>query len=434
MFRTTRLAALALAAPAFSFAQTPMPMPTTAPAPMPMTTTAPVVAPPAAVPAPAVIMPDAGAVVEAEPEAPAEDKFLVEKILGGTSGGQQLLENGWRLYGWTQLSYTTGSVRRSSLPVPFIDRVEKLSLNQNYLRVEKNVDTSKQELQIGGAADLILPGTDGRFTISRGLLNSQLGKDYPIDLFQAYVDVFAPGVGPSGTTFRLGKFATFLEYETVQAISTPFLSRSYLFQYNPFTHTGGMAITPLNDDVTMSNGFVLGSDNFIDPASRFTYIGQLKWAPKEGKSSLAFGTQITNPRFDAVENFAFYNVYNLQFTHKFTDKLQYILDTSFSHMDDAPLPGGGTASANWYGFVNYLLYDVSDTLQSKARLEFFEDTQGVRTGTAGLYTALTYGLTWKPAPWLWVTPEVRYDHASRGRPFEGNQDMFTATIGTLIRW
>lgn len=325
-------------------------------------------------------------------------------------------------------------MRNTTAPVPFIQRVDKFTMNQNWLHVEKGIDTSKQEFQIGGAVDLILPGTDAGFTLSRGLLQDQVGKTYPIDLFQAYVDVFAPGVGPQGTTFRFGKFATFLEYEVVQGISNPFLSRSYLFQFNPFTHTGALAITPLSDDVTVQNGLVLGNDNFIDPANRLTYIGQIKWAPKDGKSSIALGTSITNPRFDPVENFAYYNVYNLQFTHKLTDNLQYVLDASYSHMDNVADLNGNTTSANWYGFVNYLFYTINDKWQANGRLEFFEDSKGIRTGTAGLYTAVTGGLTWKPAPWLHVMPEVRYDNNSRGMPFEGKRDMFTASIGSIIRW
>lgn len=440
MARRSRLlaAAAAVAMPAFALAQPPAPVvPARTPAlmPAPQVPNLPPPADPKAAPAPAT--PAALAASDPPAEEPKaeepkaeETHYFVEKMLGRTCGGQQLLESGWRIYGWTQTSFTTGSVRRSTLPVPFIDRAEKFSLNQNWLHVEKTIDTSKKEVQIGGAVDLILPGTDARFTPARGLLDRQTGTTYPVDLFQAYVDVFAPNVGPQGTTFRVGKFATFLEYETVQGVSTPFISRSYLFQYNPFTHTGGLAITPLNDDWTMTNGLALGNDNFIDPASRLTYLGQLKWAPKDGKTSVAFGTSVTSPRYDAGENFAFYNVYNLQVTHKVTDKLQYVLDTSFSHMDDVP----GVGAANWYGFVNYLLYDVTDTLQGKARVELFEDTQGVRTGTAGLYTAVTCGLTWKPTPWLYVMPEVRYDHASRGRPFEGNQDLFTATIGGIVRW
>ena len=49
---------------------------------------------PAGVPAPLVAMPDPNAPAE-EPAAEEPERFLVEKILGGTSGGQQLLDNVW---------------------------------------------------------------------------------------------------------------------------------------------------------------------------------------------------------------------------------------------------------------------------------------------------------------------------------------------------
>lgn len=431
--RSRLFAAVALALPAVALAQPPAPVvPARTPVLIPLQGTQTPVPPPAASKdtPPVAEQPKAD---EPPAEKPADEptRYLVEKVLGRTAGGQQLLDNGWRIYGWTQGSYTTGSVRRSTLPVPFIDRAETFSLNQNWLHLEKGIDTSKKEFQLGGAAELILPGTDARFSISRGLLDNQLGRtQYPIDLFQAYVDVFAPNVGPQGTTLRFGKFATHCEYETVQAISTPFVSRSYVFQYNPFTHTGVNAITQLDDNWSVANGLVLGNDNFINQASRLTYIGQLKWAPKDGKSTALLNVTVTNPRFDADENFAFYNAYNLQLTHKLADDLTYVLDTTFSHMDAVPAVG----SANWYGFANYLLYDVADSLQAKLRVELFEDSKGVRTGTAGLYTAVTTGLTWKPTEWLQVLPEVRYDHNSRGTPFEGKRDMFTATIGGIVRW
>lgn len=344
-------AAAAVALPAFTLAQSPAPI-------VP-------VGPPTVMPATQSQTPPAEKPKAEEPKAddkkdeekkddeskPEETHYLLEKVLGRTPAGQQLLERGWRVYGWTQTSFTTGSVRSSTLPVPFIDRVEKFSLNQNWLHVEKTIDTSKKEVQIGGAVDLILPGTDARIPPARGLLDHQTGTTNPIDLYQAYVDVFAPNVGPQGTTFRLGKFNTACEYETVQAISTPFVSRSYLFQYNPFTHTGVNAITPLNDDWTVSNGLVLGNDNFVDPASRVTYIGRLAWVPKDGKTTAAFNVSVTNPRYHASEEFNFYNAYNLQLTHKLTDKLLYVLDSTFSHEDAIP----GVGSANWYGIVNYLL-------------------------------------------------------------------------------
>jgi hypothetical protein len=380
--------------------------------------------------APAVGGEAAATAAEAVAAAP-EEKFLLQQLMESSPAGQTLAENGWKIYGWTQGSYNASSASRLNLPVPFIDQANTFSLNQNWLHIEKAIDTSKKEFQIGGVADLILPGTDSRLTISRGLLDEQTrrGDLYAIDLYQAYTDVFLPGLTENGTTLRIGKFATFLEYEVVQGISNPFISRSYNFQYNPFTHTGILAINTVGD-WTLSNGIVLGNDNFIDPASRPTYIGQLKWAPKEGKSTLAFGTSITDPRFNAREAFAFYNVYNIQLTHKFTDKLTYVLDTSYSHMYDVP----GVGFANWYGFANYLLYQWTDNLASNTRFELFDDAQGVRTGGKGLYTAITQGFTWKPKPWLYVMPELRYDYAARSRPFEGDHDLFTAALGFIVRW
>lgn len=385
------------------------------PAPLPMT-------------APATPVPTAAA----EAQAPEADKFLLQELLERNPADQTLASNGWKVYGWTQGSYTTGSVERSGLPVPFNDRINQFSLNQNWLHVEKSIDTSKKELQLGGTIDLIPPGTDYRFTPARGLLTQRQarGETYGIDLYQGYIDIFLPNLGGNGTTIRTGKFNTHLEYEVVQGISNPFVSRSYLFQYNPFTHTGVEAITQIDDKWSMINGIVLGNDNFFNDATRATYVGQLKWAPTDGKTVVAFGTSVTKPSYDIDKAFNYYNAYNLQVTHKITDKLLYVADASYSHTDNIP----GTGFAEWHGLVNYLLYDVTSNLQSKVRVELFNDEQGYRTGSTGPYTAATYGLTWKPIPWLYVMPEVRYDHSADGRPFEGNNDMCTATIGAIVRW
>ena len=403
----------------------PMPLPTSLPMPMPPAASSAPMAP--AVEAPKVEEP------KAEEEKKPEDKFLLQKLLESSPAGQTLAGNGWKIYGWTQGSFTTGSVRRSSLPVPFTDRINQFSLNQNWLHVEKSIDTSKKEVQLGGTVDMLLPGTDYRFTPARGLLDQrqQRGETYGIDLYQAYVDVFLPNLGGQGTTLRVGKFNTAHSVEVVQAISSPFISRSYLFQYNPFTHTGVEALTQINDDWSMINGLVLGNDNFFGNTARATYIGQLKWAPKDGKTSVAGFVSVTRPSFDTEQRFAFYNVYNLQLTHKLTDKLTYLADASYSHLDNAP----GIGFAEWYGLTNYLLYDVNDKIQTKLRVETFEDQQGFRTGTKGLYTAVSAGVTWKPKPWLYVMPEIRYDHnTSNPGPFEGNRDMFTATIGAILRY
>ena len=379
-----------------------------------------------------------------DPKPDEPQPYALERLLRTTQFGQRLGDWGVSVSGWSEGNYTASTARRSNLPLTFNDRADFWQFNQNYLKIEKAVDTSKDEFQLGFRTDYILPGTDARFSIARGFLNGQLKPTnadgslpnyYPIDIFQFYGEAFMPNVGPKGTSVKVGRFATHVGYELVQGAETPFLQRSYLFQYNPFTHTGAWATTPLNDTWTVSNGLSLGADNFIGAPSRLTYLGQLKWAPKDGKTNVAFNVVLTDPRYDVRNAFPFYNVYNMVLTHNFTDKFSYVLDTAFSHIDgiDAGTTGG-PGSATWYGAANYFIYKVNDKLTSTLRAEVFEDTKGFRTGSKGLYTEVTYGVAWSPVRSLILRPTVRYDYNGTSRPFEGKANLFTAAMDVIVRW
>ena len=409
----------------------PMPIPKVMPSPMAMPATLP----------PVVVSPAPAAAAEA-PAAPAEEppapatKYLAEKLLEGTPFGQLLSDRGIKVYGWTQMNYTLSSASKTNAPTTFNDRANEFQMNQTWLRIDKAVDTTKKELQYGFHVDAFV-GTDARYTVPRGLFDNQLrnGKDgaprnYPADIYSMYGEAFLPGLGTEGTTLRVGRFATHCSYEVGPGLENTFVSRSYGFQFNPFTHTGFWAITPLNDTWTMSNGLALGSDNFIDPASRLTYIGQLKWAPKEGKTQVLFNTVVTNPKYITSEAFNIYNTYNLQVTHKINDNLTYVLDGTFSHEDNFP----GVGSANWYGVVNYLFLKHNDKLTSNFRAEVFEDSKGIRTGTRGTYFETTYGLNWTPRDSVIVRPFVRYDYNKNG-PFEGgDKNLYTGGMELILRF
>ena len=362
--------------------------------------------------------------------------YLLQRTLAQTRLGQIMENNGIVVYGWTAGSYNVSTTSGSNLPVTTADRANEFLLNQNWLHVEKTIDPEKDEFQLGGLVDWILPGSDYRFSLPRGLWNDQLTSNnggpqlYGIDPFQFYAQAWMPNVGPQGTKVILGRFNTHIGYELVQQVDTPFVSRSYLFQYNPFTHTGVWATTQLNDNWSMGNGFATGSDTFIDPANRLTYLGQLKWAPPEGKTTAAINTVITNPSFAVRESFAFFNAYNFLLTHQFNDKLGYVLDTTYSHIDNVP----GTGFTDWYGAANYLIYQVTDNVVSTLRAELFNDTTGFRTGFEGLYTEVTYGVGWTPVPGLLLRPSVRYDHNNQTNPFEGDSDMWTGYMEAIVRW
>ncbi len=379
---------------------------------------------------------------EKKDEEKKPEPYALMRALKGTPAGDRLDALGITISGWAEGSYTLSSARRNNLPVTFNDRADFWQFNQNYLKIEKAVDTSKEEFQLGFRTDVIV-GTDARFSIAKGFLDGQLkppGRNgalpnyYPIDVYQMYAEAFLPDLGPKGTSVKVGRFATHCSYELVQGAENPFLSRSYIFQYNPFTHTGVWATSPLDDTWTVSNGLVVGSDNFIGAPNRPTYIGQLKWAPKDGKTNVLLNAVVTDPRYDTNSAFPFYNYYGMTLTHNFTDKLTYVLDTAFSHIDHAPLGGGAVGSATWYGAANYLSYKHTDKLTSTLRGEVFEDTKGFRTGTKGLYTEVTYGLAYAPKPGLIFRPSVRYDNNSTGRPFEGKSDLYTAAMDVIVRY
>jgi len=369
-------------------------------------------------------------------EPPAPTKYALEKALTGTSLGTLLDKRGIKVYGWTEMSYNAGTASNNNNPVFMTDLANGFLLNQNFLVVDKAVDTSKKEVQYGFGVNLILPGSDARTTLVRGLFDGQVtnpnhaSKLYPIDPYQFYGTVFLPGLGAQGTTVKVGRFATHLEYEVVQAPDTPFVTRSLLFQYNPFTHTGVWATTQVSDDWTIGNGIAGGNDVFIDQAMQPQYLGQLKYAPKDGKTQVLLNAAVTSPRFNDRLNFNQYNVYNLQFIQKVTDKLTYVFDTAFSHEDNIPDVG----SANWYGAVQYLNYQHTEKVASNFRFELFEDSKGVRTGSAGLYTGVTYGVTYKPIESVIVRPSVLYMNHNRNAPFEGNQNLVTASLDVILRW
>jgi hypothetical protein len=123
-------------------------------------------------------------------------------------------------------------------------------------------------------------------------------------------------------------------------------------------------------------------------------------------------------------------VFDLIYTRTINDKLTYNLEGLFGFTTNVPNIG----TADWFGIVNYLTYQFTPKLSATTRLEFFDDVQGERTGFAGLYTAITAGLSFKPYPWLIIRPELRYDVNAESRPFENKHDLFTAASDLIVRW
>lgn len=140
-------------------------------------------------------------------------------------------------------------------------------------------------------------------------------------------------------------------------------------------------------------------------------------------------TVLGSGRFDVGEAFDNRNLIDLTVRQRLGCHAYYTIEGLFGYEDNVP----GIGSAHWYGVAQYLTYEWRDKLASTGRLEFFDDADGQRTGFAGLYTAATVGLNYRPAMWLTLRPELRYDD-SEGAAFEGKHGLFTATADATIHW
>ena len=370
------------------------------------------------------------------PIPPASDRWLLMESLQGTWPGWLLDSQRLKIYGWTDVSFTASSATESQLPLGLNYRANDFLLQQNWLRFERSVVTSgTTEPTFGFRTDTILPGSDYRFTLARGIFNSQLVANdggpnpYGVDPVQVYGEAYFPTVA-SGVDVKVGKIFCQYGIEAIDAPSNELLSHSYTYFYNPFTHTGALTTIRLNDTWSVQAGMMLGCDVFIDPADSPHGMGSVKWAPPNRPDSILFSFIVGSGRFDQVHNFHNPEVFDLVYTHNITSRLHYSFEALYGFTTNVPDIG----FANWIGFVNYLTQDFTPRLNGTVRLEIFDDAQGQRTGFAGCYTALTVGAAFKPRRGVQIRQEIRYDHNAESRPFEDRHDLVSAATDIILRW
>jgi hypothetical protein len=373
----------------------------------------------------------------AEPEAPAAgpERGLFMQAVQGTYLGSALDAHKISISGWLSGTFTGSSANDFNLPMIWNYRANQLLLHQNWLRIDKPVDTASTSATFGFRSDTLLPGSsDYRFTLSRGLADYQLttrngGPEvYGYDPVQFYVEGYFPNV-LKGLDVKLGRFYSPYGVESIEATGTPFKSLPFTFTFNPFIHTGLYTKLKLDDTWTLNNGIVTGADVFIDPAATPTYIGGIGWAPPNGRTTATFSVVLTGGRFDEVENLHNPQIFDIVVTHKVTERLNYTFNALAGYTYGVPNLG----YAKWYGIVNYLSYTVNQQLTANTRFEVFDDVDGQRSGFKSVYTNATVGLLYKPKPWLWLRPELRVDH-NDARPFEGKPTLGTAAMDVMFRW
>ena len=271
-------------------------------------------------------------------------------------------------------------------------------------------------------------GETAKFIHSAGLGNT----DDEFDLTEAYVDYVAP-LG-SGLKLRFGKYATYLGAEVIEARDNFNYSRSFLFNFAvPFTHTGLMGGYKFSDAFTANlylvNGWDVTDDNnkgktvgigfVINPIEPVQLNFNFMYGPEQSDNS-------THYRF----------LFDWIGSWKVTKKLTFLANADYGHEDNDPLNGG--SDSEWYGAALYVKYEFTNFFAAAVRGEYFNDRDGVRTGTRQELKEITLTADFTVAKNLVVRPEYRHDWSDQ-QAFDGNQTLDkksqdTIALGVMYTW
>jgi len=338
-------------------------------------------------------------------------------VVGDSMGGDLSVT------GWTELSFTAGTAAGDHRPMGFNFQSNEFLWQQNWLSVDREFDSGVQL-----HSDWILPGADYNFTRAVGLFDSQDGR-YGIDPVQFFLSKNFDDVG-QGLEITLGRFYAPFGVESIAAPDNTLVSHSYSFIYNPFTQTGAMAHLTVNDNLILRGGVVIGSDLFIHQGNTPTFLAGLHWVDDDELLTIDFLSITSHGRYDATHGIHNPQVFDLVVSRKVSDCVTLTIEGLGGYEKDFP----GVGAAYWYSGVGYLTWTLRDDLQAAARVELFNDEQGNRTGSPGLYTGITGGLSWQWNAHVVLRPEIRFDHNSESRPFDGDRTLFTATADVIIHW
>jgi len=238
---------------------------------------------------------------------------------------------------------------------------------------------------------------------------------------QAYISVAAT----DKLKFTMGKWATHVGYEVVDAYMNRNYSMSYMFSFGPFFHTGIKA-----EYAAGKFGFMLGvanpTDNVTASFSKKMALAQASYT-SEGGSLKAFlnyqgGKDMGQNTINQVDL-----VVNGTLSDKFS--------IGYNGTVQAVKRYGKSSGDSWWGSAIYLNADPSKTFGVTLRGEYFDDKNAVsgfssaaKIGTSVLAATLSGNIHIEN---LTIIPEFRLD-SSKDPIFTKNPNVGVKSTGTFI--
>ena len=269
-----------------------------------------------------------------------------------------------------------------------------------------------------------------------GLIQSDWGGDlaHNFEVQQAYM-TYTFGIG-NGVEMKFGKFATLLGGEVIESPYNPNVSRSFMFGYAiPFTHTGVLLSTALNDNISLTAGVVNGWDTVKDNNNGKTFLGSLglEFGDLAWTFNGVFGAEDDDSGssktgvFDTVLTYA--PMENVDLLANF----DYGTASEQVDGDDADWTGLSGIVTLGGGLLGEGLADWSLALRG----EWFSDQDGYRTGVPQDLREVTGTFKWQMTENFQARLEFRHDWSNKkvfsdGNGYSDDQDSMIVEFAYLM--
>jgi hypothetical protein len=218
----------------------------------------------------------------------------------------------------------------------------------------------------------------------------------------------------------MGKWATHVGYELVDAYLNRNYSMSYMFSYGPFFHTG------LKADISLGgkSALMVGVAN---PTDYSTTTSATKFAIAQ------FSTATSNNKVKAYVNYqggkvapgVSLNQGDVVITGAVSDKFSI----GYNGTIQVRKPSGKSGDS-WWGSALYFNIDPSSFFGLTLRTEYFSDKKSV-VGVGSSIFENTLSANFKVSN-LTIIPELRLDNASAGIFRKNNNDVTKSTASAIV--
>jgi hypothetical protein len=260
-----------------------------------------------------------------------------------------------------------------------------------------------------GMASLKAEHTIGKVGIVADLGFGRRAQDFSYNdqgTLQVIKQAFVTYSPSENVKFTMGKWATHVGYELVDASANRNYSMSYMFTNGPFFHTGARA-----DFVFGKSGFMIGVANPIDYTTTTsptkTLLAQFSTGTQDDKLKAYvnyagyFGAKASMPTASSLNQFDLVLLGNIspKFSMGYNGTIQVIKDETENE------------KKRWWGSALYLNYDPTSAFGLTWRNEYFGDEKdGLKTG-ANIF-ASTLSANFKVEGFRFI-PEIRLDNGSK---------------------